>query len=96
MSVLLTVRIRALRGRGGDLVELLGTASPEDTIDGCFGISVFQNTNDPDEVVIIERWDQVESHKQFLASLEDAGALRPMQEISESVTRQYFTEIEND
>ena len=38
MSVLLTVRIRALRGRGGDLVELLGTASPEDTIDGCFAI----------------------------------------------------------
>ena len=94
MSVLLTVRIRAFQGRGGDLVELLGTASPEDKIDGCFGISVFQNTNDPDEVLIIERWDQVESHKQFLASLDDAGALKPMQEISESVTRQYFTEID--
>ena len=94
MSVLLTVRIRAFCGRGGDLVELLGTASPEEKIDGCFGISVFQNTNDPDEVLIIERWDQVESHKQFLASLEDAGALKPMQEISESVTRQYFTEID--
>ena len=94
MSVLLTVRIRAFRGRGGDLVELLGTASPEEEIDGCFGISVFQNTNDPDEVLIIERWDQVESHKQFLASLEEAGALKPMQKMSESVTRQYFTEID--
>ena len=94
MSVLLTVSIRAFQGCGGDLVELLGTASPEEEIDGCFGISVFQNTNDPDEVLIIERWDQVESHKQFLASLEDAGALKPMQEISESVTRQYFAEIE--
>jgi heme-degrading monooxygenase HmoA len=94
MSVLLTVSIRAFQGCGGDLVELLGTASPEEEIDGCFGISVFQNINDPDEVLIIERWDQVERHKQFLASLEDAGALKPMQEMSESVTRQYFTEID--
>ena len=34
------------------------------------------------------------AYKQFLANLEDAGALKPMQEMSESVIRQYFTEID--
>ena len=94
MSVLLTVSIRACPGRGTDLVELIGPGSSENEIDGCLGISVFQNTNNPDEVLIVEYWNTVERHKQFLASLEDAGALEPILELSESITRQYFTEID--
>ncbi len=94
MSVVLTVSIRAWRGRGTGLVELIGPGSSERECDGCGGMSVFQNTNNPDEVLIVEYWNTVERHKQFLASLEDAGALEPILELSESITRQYFTEID--
>ena len=92
MSVTLLVRIQAKAGHGGALAELLQPVPTENDIDGCLGMDIFANAANPDEVLILEHWSSIETHKTFLAGLMEQGALDAMLEHAADLTRTYFVE----
>ena len=91
MSVMLMVRITSKPGKGKELAQLLQPVPKENEIDGCSGIDVFQSTSNQDEVVIIEYWNSIQRHQQFLSELQAAGSLDEMLELSDAVDRTYFS-----
>ena len=72
------VRITSKPGRGKELAQLIEP--------------VPENNANQDEIFIIEYWDSIQRHKSFLSDLQAAGGLDKMLEISEAVSRTYFTE----
>ena len=92
MGVMLMVRITSKPGRGKELTQLLQPVPEDNDIEGCFGMDVLENSSNQDEIFIIEYWDSIKRHKSFLSDLQAAGGLDKTLEISEAVTRTYFTE----
>ena len=91
MSVMLMVRITSKPGKSKELAQLIQPVPKENEIDGCSGIDVFQSTSNQDEVVIIEHWNSIQRHQQFLSELQAAGSLDEMLELSDAVDRTYFS-----
>jgi len=92
MTIMLRVQITAKLGRGPDLVRLIQPVPTDNDIDGCSGIDVYVNASNPDIILIIEYWDSIQKHKYFLSDLQADGGLDTMLELSEIVSRTYFTE----
>lgn len=63
-------------------------------IDGCSGVEFFKDKSDSDKILIVEYWDSIERHKIFLSSLQKAGDLEKMSELSENIVRTYFVETQ--
>ena len=93
MNVMLVVRITSKTGKGKELAQLIQPIPEDNPIKGCFGMDVLQNTSNQDEVVIIEHWDSIQRHKQFLSDLQAAGGLNKMLELSERIDRTYFSQV---
>ena len=92
MSVTLLVRVRGKPGHGDALAGLLRPVSADNDIAGCLGIEVFASTENPDELIILERWSSVEAHKTFLAGIVEQGGLDEMMRHAARVTRTYLRE----
>ena len=92
MGVTLIVQITSKPGRGKELAQLLQPVPEDNDIDGCSGMDILKNSSNQDEIFIIEYWDSIQRHKSFLSELQDAGGLDKMLEMSETVSRKYFTE----
>ena len=92
MGVMLMVRITSKPGRGKELAQMLQPVPEDNDIDGCFGMDILENSSNQDEIFIIEYWDSIQRHKSFLSDLQAAGGLDKMLEVSETVSRKYFTE----
>jgi heme-degrading monooxygenase HmoA len=69
MSILEVVRSHAHEGRGGELVERIGSAiglllaHPD-----CHGVRILHGIEEPDEVIAIIEWTSVEAHLDWRAS----------------------------
>ena len=92
MTIMLKVQITAKLGRGQELVQRIQPVPIDNEINGCSGIDVYVNTSNPDIIVIIEYWDSIQRHKDFLSNLQETGSLDKMLELSENVIRAYFIE----
>ena len=64
----------------------------DNDIEGCLGMDVFVNTANPDDILILEHWSSVESHKTFLAGVIEEGGLDEMMQHAATVIRTYLTE----
>ncbi len=93
MTITVLVTISGKAGHGKALAEILKSVPAENDIDGCFGISVFLNNDNPDEVLIIEKWSSIEAHKKFLTGLNEIGGLDEMMMHATAVDRTYFTGV---
>ena len=57
MGLLVVLEIRAAEGRGDDLVALLRDTLPDTRArQGCEGVTVHRDVDEPDAIVLIERW----------------------------------------
>ena len=92
MTIMLKVQITAKLGRGQELAQRIQPVPIDNEINGCSGIDVYVNTSNPDIIVIIEYWDSIQRHRDFLSNLQDTGSLDKMLELSENVNRTYFIE----
>ena len=92
MTIMLKVQITAKLGRGQELAQRIQPVPIDNEINGCSGIDVYVNTSNPDIIVIIEYWDSIQRHKDFLSNLQETGNLDKMLELSENVIRAYFIE----
>jgi len=93
MSVTLLVRINGKAGHGKLISEILEPVPVDNDIDNCFGMDVFTNNENPDEVLIVEKWSSTEAHRQFLSERIEAGDLEEMSKHTTKVSRVYYTEI---
>jgi heme-degrading monooxygenase HmoA len=93
MTVTLLVKISGKAGHGKALAEVLNSVPAENDIDGCFGMDVFMNNENPDEALIVEKWSSIETHKSFLAGLIEAGGLDEMLKHVTEVNRTYYEEV---
>lgn len=92
MSVTLLVRIAGKEGHGKDLTQLLRPMPAVNDIEGCLGMDVFVNANNPDDVLVLEYWSSVQAHKTFISELSNAGGLDEMLKHANSVERKYHAE----
>ena len=92
MTIMLKVQITTKLGRGPELAQHIQPVPIDNEIDGCSSINVYVNTSNPDIIVIIEYWDSIQRHRDFLSNLQDTGSLDKMLELSENVNRTYFIE----
>ncbi len=92
MSITLLVRIRGKSGHGEQISKLLEPVPIDNDIEDCFGMDIFANTTNNDELLIVEKWSTIEAHKKFLSERIEAGDLDEMSKHTEEVTRTYYME----
>ena len=79
MSVLVILEVNAKPENSGDLInymkdELHHTRGS----DGCNGITVHRNQDDPNNIVIVEDWDSRPQYEKYLAWRKERGDLDKM------------------
>lgn len=93
MTTLMIVDTQVQPGKRDELVALLQGALPDTrTFDGCSGIELQIDQDDPDRLVIIGRWETRDHHgayRQWRAEGEMPGLLAPL---TASQTTSYFDE----
>ena len=74
MTTTVLLEIKAKPGTGADMVatfkSILGDTR---AYDGCQGVEAFQNADDPDVVVLIERWDSRAHYEKYLGWRQETG-----------------------
>ena len=62
MAIRIIVNMQALPGKGAELARLRAPRHAEVRQDpGCEQFDLFQNTEDPDHLLLVERWTDAES-----------------------------------
>ena len=80
MSVLAVVRLKAHKGKGVALLAALTV--PLDRAashDGCHGSHLYMGAQSPDELVLLDEWEDQGSHAAHLATLQSEGAMEEVE-----------------
>jgi quinol monooxygenase YgiN len=93
MTVTLIVKLRAHPGSGAALRDLLDPLPAENDIPGCLGWEVYSNKADPDEVLLLERWQTAADHKAHLDRAAASGAFDHIFAHVRQAERAYYTEV---
>lgn len=93
MTVTLIVRLRGFPGSGAALLKMLDPLPAENDIPGCHGWDVYSNKADPDEVLLLERWDSKEDHQAHLDRAAASGAFDHIFAHVRQADRVYYTEV---
>ena len=76
MSVVVFVNLPTKAGQADKLVSLLDELVPGTrAYEGCQEIYLYKNQDDPDNVVMLERWDSRQHYEKYLAWRTETGAL---------------------
>lgn len=68
MAVRVLLEVRAKPGTGNELVAYLRTILPETrAYEGCLGADMLQNSDDGDNLVLVETWETREQYEKYLA-----------------------------
>ena len=71
MTVTAIVHARAKPGQGAALRDAFITGIPRARADAdCQGVDILVNAEDPDHVVLIEKWTNVEAHGRYFEELQ--------------------------
>ena len=82
--VTVVVEIRAKKDTGNSLVSIFKKVLPlTRESDGIISIELFQNQDDPDALIFIERWETRDHYEKYLAERTEAGALETLAELIE-------------
>ncbi len=76
MSVVAIVKLTAKSGLGSALLDAL---QPAATLTGeqpaCLSIELIRGVENPDDILLLERWESVEDHENFINGVIAAGGL---------------------
>jgi quinol monooxygenase YgiN len=74
MSVLATADLLMKPERLAELLEILGAALPDTrTFEGCEGLDVFVDQDEPGHVLLVETWAERAQHEQYLVWRQETG-----------------------
>jgi len=81
MAITVLLEAKAKPGTGNDFLAILKEILPDTrSHDGCKEITVYQNQDDADVVVLIGKWESKEKYEKYLndAGANDCGGDRPL------------------
>lgn len=93
MTVTLIVKLHGAPGSGEVLRGLLDPMPQENDIPGCLGWEVYSNKDNPDEILLLERWQTVADHKAHLERAAVSGAFDAIFAHVRNAERIYYSEI---
>jgi len=74
MAVTVLLEVKAKAGTGGDLVGVFKQILPDTRkFEGCIGVSVLQNQDDPDTLVLVEEWETKQNHEKYMGWRTETG-----------------------
>ena len=74
MAVRVVLEMKAKAGTGNDLIAAFKSTLPEArAFEGCVSIDALQNSEDADNLVLVETWETREHHEKYLAWRHERG-----------------------
>ena len=92
MAVRVILEVRAKPGTGSELIAFFKSILPETrAYAGCTSVDVLQNSDDADNVVVVEVWEAREQYEEYLAWQRDRGTSGRLKErLAEPPTIRHF------
>ncbi len=76
MSVLVTLDVQAKPESLGELVSALKGILPDTrAYEGCQGIDIYANQDDPHNMIFVEHWDSREQYEKYLSWRTETGVM---------------------
>ena len=92
MATKVILEVRAKPGTGAELIAFFKSILPETRAhEGCTSVETLQNTDDADNVVLVEVWESREQYEKYLAWQRERGTSdRLMDALAEPPTLRHF------
>ncbi len=92
MSVRVILEFKANTGTGNDLVSAFrSTLAEARNFEGCSSIELLQNSDDADNLVLVQEWESREHHGKYLAWRNERGDIdRRAEALAEPPKFRYF------
>ena len=92
MATKVILEVRAKPGTGAELIAFFKSILPETRAhEGCTSVETLQNTDDADNVVLVEVWESREQYEKYLAWQRERGTSdRLMDALAEPPTIRHF------
>ena len=92
MTVRVLLEMKAKPGTGNDLVAAFkSTLADTRAFEGCISIATLQNSDDADNLVLVEVWESREHHEKYLAWRRERGDIaRRGEALAEPSSLRYF------
>ncbi len=82
MAVMVMLEVTAKDGAGNDLLQKFKDILPDTrTYDGCIGVDTYQNQDNPNVLVLVEKWESKPHYEKYLAWRTESGMLGEMAEM---------------
>ena len=96
MSVLVVAEVQVKPEHVSEMKSLLAELLPDTrAYDGCQGIDVHSNTEDPGDMVLIEYWDSRAHHEKYMAWRTETGVMKKVGEmLAGPPVMKYFEKID--
>lgn len=74
MAVKVILKVKAKTGTGDELVAFVRSILPDTRAhNGCISVETLQNSDDADQVVVVEAWESRGQYEKYLAWQRDRG-----------------------
>lgn len=74
MAVTVLLELKAKAGTGGGLAGVFKEILPDTRkFEGCIGVTVLQNQDDPDTLVLVEEWETRQHHEKYMGWRTETG-----------------------
>lgn len=84
MAITVFLEVKAKSGTGSDLVAAFKGLLPDTrAYEGCISIDLYQNQDDPDVLVVYEKWETKDNYQKYLAWRQETGVLGQLIEATE-------------
>ena len=92
MAVRVILEVKAKPGTGDEVVAFFRSIMPETrAYEGCTSVDTLQNSDDADNVVLVEEWETREQYENYLAWRREMGVSdRLMQMLAEPPNIRHF------
>jgi len=91
MPVTVFIRFSCVKDRGRELASIMQRSTDSgDFHPECTGAEVYQNTADPDEVILIEQWTSKKIHEELAIEAKRSGAMDGFKHLYTSYSISYF------
>ncbi len=94
MSYQLLVQFKVKDGQGESFAQLLqGAKSRISAADGCEGVDVLLSADNPNKVVLSEKWGSKEQHDVYAEKMRESGSMDKMAAFLDGMPESEFFEI---
>ena len=92
MAVTVLLEVKAKPGTGADLIQTFKEILPDTrAYDGALGVETVRNQDDPDVIVVVEKWESRAHYEKYLGWRQETGFVDQLvPRLAEPPTIRYF------